>query len=500
MFKRAPRLLLALVCVAGSATIANGQDDGRVEQIPNSVKYRNSGGKPATGRAGSASLEARALIAKDGSMVVEASPGSVDAGAGPGEIVKTQVKIGDFTKNYTQLSAGGYWWDTFAAASRGSAVQVQANVRGIDPKRTGVVTVTTPALLRRDIAVDAVNGPAEQAPHALVAFQAVVSEKNGDLGGTANCVLSVDGVDVDTAEGIWVDAGDTVSCHFSRAFAEPGTYAIAVTAAGVAPHDWDVANNKTSTTITIVDPETPVANGYMYAEYRDTDAHDTYWREAGYQYNYFSEGRTSIHKSYAELWGWSSVGASLMQQLDATLFVDGAIEHRATLAPTYRNVHDDGNYFSNCGEYYFQSFDGTRFARSADRVSMCSSGYHGNQASHRTNYFYQRVVGTVTYLAREGYCSTYGCQNTYYWNNDELFGSGAPRSWAAGSSIRLALRFLDHSGAVHTADRSVTLEDHSAEVNYSGQQTGYDCWSQGYYSRSWKSSGQYAWGMTSWNQ
>src|SRR5690348_11830002 len=54
--------------------------------VPNSQKYHNTGMHPATGRSGSASIEARALFGKDGNTTVEVSTGSLEDGTHSGTI------------------------------------------------------------------------------------------------------------------------------------------------------------------------------------------------------------------------------------------------------------------------------------------------------------------------------------------------------------------------------------------------------------------------------
>ncbi|MGI9166054.1 MAG: hypothetical protein ACR2G5_06670 [Pyrinomonadaceae bacterium] len=43
-------------------------------------------------------------------------------------------------------------------------------------------------------------------------------ELKGDVGATADLILYADGVEVDRANGVWVDAGGTVSCVFTHTF------------------------------------------------------------------------------------------------------------------------------------------------------------------------------------------------------------------------------------------------------------------------------------------
>src|ERR687883_466918 len=82
--------------------------------IPNGRKYLDKGLKPASGRSGSASLTARALVGRDGKSEVELTTGEMDAQATPpGNINKAQLKPLDengeplYARNYTGLSGGG---------------------------------------------------------------------------------------------------------------------------------------------------------------------------------------------------------------------------------------------------------------------------------------------------------------------------------------------------------------------------------------------------------
>ena len=82
---------------------------------PNSERYSDNGAKPATGRSGSAAIEARGLEAKDGSTLIEVTTGQLDAKApGAGALSRVQLKSLDdsgrvmHTENYNQLS-NSYW-------------------------------------------------------------------------------------------------------------------------------------------------------------------------------------------------------------------------------------------------------------------------------------------------------------------------------------------------------------------------------------------------------
>ncbi len=447
--------------------------------ISNSVKYKDAGVKPAVGRSGSASLEVRALLARAGSTQVEASTGSLEGGTSPGQIEKVQLKmfIGDMpTSNYNKLTGGGYWTESYTSLARGNEIQVQANVTGIDPKRTDVVTVKAAVALRPDITVSSVAGPRESPPNAPVTFTATVSEINGDVGARSDCVLSIDGGEVDRADGIWVDAGGTVTCQFTYVFGTPGTYAVAVTASNVVPSDWDLANNTASASITVLEPGQPIQSGYMRA-YQFVGTYTArYWNTAGL-YPYDQTWDYTWDYSWAYLSGYESgvnpPGAGNLQRVDATMSVDGSIVSTASLTPTWQYQYQSGDYFQECGQYYQVTVDGTTYRYSPDIAYWCNYGSLSSPADRWSYYVYQRIEGEVTYYSRGFYCSIYGC-NTYTYSQAYSYGPGTSLGWAVGNTVRLQVSFVDADGVAHTADKSVALT--LRPYNY----TNNGCWFDSY--------------------
>ena len=245
---------------------------------PNSQRYRDAGAHPATGREGSAALEARALLGRDGSTVFELTTGRLDAAtAAPGNLDHVQFKLlaadntAYRTENFTGLSDGGSWTRTYAALGRHQAFQLQANVSGIDGDRTDVVTVQGAVQRRPDLTAVSIDAPAQVAPNTNVPIIATVSERNGDVGATANCVLTVDGVEADRANGIWVDAGSAVNCQFSTTFTRSGTSHATVTVESVVPGDDDLSNNSVSATITVVQPNPfSFSASFVQVDYRSS--------------------------------------------------------------------------------------------------------------------------------------------------------------------------------------------------------------------------------------
>ena len=212
---------------------------------PNSVKYRDSSKPHATGRSGNATLDAVAMIGIDGTTTISvASNGNLD---------KVQLQAdGDNTVNVNAVGDRSFTQNLSDFAPH-QAIRVQANVSGVDP-RTDVVSADEIIKYRPDLAVTHVAAPQSAMPGTPFLVSATVAERNGDLGARANCVLSADGAEVDRSTGIWVDAGDSVSCMFSATLSAMGAHSLTVTVRDVHPGDYDDTNNAASASITISEP------------------------------------------------------------------------------------------------------------------------------------------------------------------------------------------------------------------------------------------------------
>jgi len=229
---------------------------GRPAFVRNAVKYRERGAKPATGRSGTSTLAARALLGKDGVTELEVTTGTFDPPTAPRPLTRVQVKQLDpggrllRTLNYANPGGGGTASFSYPGLPRGAALQVQGHVT--EGKRTDVVTVTETVHLRPDLRVR-LDAPQQVRRGSPVSLVATVSEENGDVGARADCVLSVDGVAVDRANGIWVDAGGSVSCAFTYTFASTGARRVRVEAANVDPADFDPTDNAAEATVQVTD-------------------------------------------------------------------------------------------------------------------------------------------------------------------------------------------------------------------------------------------------------
>ncbi|HEX6099018.1 MAG TPA: hypothetical protein VF432_22075 [Thermoanaerobaculia bacterium] len=223
--------------------------------IPNTIKYSDTGVKNATGRAGSASIEARALLNRDDSATVDVTTGSFEGGTAPGTIAKVQVKVptgGDpVTKNFNDLDAGGTFSGNVGGVANGDTITVQANVRDIDPARTDVVTAQATVAKRPDLAVTAVVTPGAAIYDSIGRIRGVIRELNGEVGARANCRLLLNGVEVDRAENIWVNAGGTVQCAFAPLLEVEGRVDATIVVDAVNPADWDESNNSRTEPFTV---------------------------------------------------------------------------------------------------------------------------------------------------------------------------------------------------------------------------------------------------------
>jgi hypothetical protein len=244
-------------------------DAGRLELFPGTMKYRDEGHRPVTGRAGGATITTRALLDRHGAAEVEVYAGAL-GGTGPGELSKVQLKrftlAGEHqsTENHNGLATRAITL-SLLRVERNTPIQVQANVRGVAGARTGVVTVADVVKLRPDLTVLGVTAPSSAPMGVPVHVDAVVQEINGDVGARATCVLDANGAPVDSATGIWVDAGGMVTCEFVHTFMEPGTAALRVRLTSVDPGDYDTANDGAETTIRLFD-DVPFTSWSAYAD------------------------------------------------------------------------------------------------------------------------------------------------------------------------------------------------------------------------------------------
>jgi hypothetical protein len=390
--------------------------------VPNSIKYKDSGSRPATGRSGSATLEARALIGSDHVTTVEVSSN--------GTLEKVQLKLTatGVTRNFNGLSSNGFT-TTFDDLAHGEPVQVQANVTGVDPSRTDVVTVATSIARRPDLRVLSVSAP----PHGVVSGQtritAVVGEANGETGARANCVLSVDGVDADRADGIWVDAGGTVSCTFAPSFTAAGDKQFAVRVDGVQPGDDDPANNSASGSIKV------------YAEAEQF----AYWTgnavDANHDYEFRQTGWWRTEDTVQNAW-YSSAGYTAAVPGTRVDFPNVRVSFSETTdGVLIHELHDAPLQFFESGGWWDEPVRPCAIAFDNDRmIEMCENPPNwGFQGSFWINA--SRGAGEVTYrsVGWDRNFATNTPPGYYTWNRFDQYGWGPRMRMGSEVSFRLTV-------------------------------------------------------------
>jgi hypothetical protein len=412
---------------------------------PNSQKYRDAGAHPATGRSGSAQVQSRALLAKDGSTLVEATTGVLDGPPGPGSFTKVQAKLfgpdGGLqqTQNYNHVTTGSYWSQTFPGLIRNENVQLDTHVKGVDGNRTDVVTTVDAVKLRPDLAVRSVTGPPQAYVNTSVAFQAVVSELNQDVGARADCVLSVDGQPVDQAVAIWVDAGQSVSCMFAYTFSSTGTHAVSVAVVNVVPGDFDPSNNTAQTTIQIVQPTSNLSYQASISSYLNQQT--TYDTLTG-QFSGYSDNSTYTESSFSALmYAYTPNHAFVfpVQSFAGSVTVDGTVAWQPTFTAQLAPPVNDGS--STCQSQYTDSAFGT----------VCA--YTGGLSIAE---WYGTTGGATYYSTHTDYTCTPTCtSNSYIVNNTGFtYGTGAP-NLNIGTTQQLGVTLVDGSGTSYTAQTLV---------------------------------------------
>jgi hypothetical protein len=417
--------------------------------IPNTVKYRDNGGKPARGRSGAAALEALALLSKDGRTVLEYRAVAADPWQWwvHGTLERAQVKALDgdgavmFTFNENALNTEVHRTE-FGSLVRGQSLQVQANVTGIDPHRTDVVTVTERIKLLPDLAVRMDLSPRVAAGQP-VPVHATVSELNGDVGASAECRLLVDGAQRDWAWGVWVDAGDVVTCAFTHVFSA-GTHQVQVQVGEVHPADWDDANNL-SAAVQVEAVAGPAEFSYSAGATAIKASHDLTWTawwhnpstqtHGEWQY----ENRSTEDTESAYMSGWINRALSGEVSLEVSQSSGGRVIHSDAWTD-----YAGGGYFCTSRDMQSTSF------------FLCSYGFSGWAY---TSFTYYRYAGAVTYHSRN-YAREWDYvtgEDIYYYDYNDSYANDAGPTAGYGDDYSFHVR-VAAGDMVLTADSHFPLE------------------------------------------
>jgi hypothetical protein len=388
---------------------------------PNDIKYRDSGEKPATGRSGDATIEAVALLGKNGSTeLTVTSNGSID---------KVQVKVGEVTTNHNG-SAGSTFTTTMTGLRRRDSFAVQANVSGPDAARTGVVSANPVVRMRPELTMQWVEAP----PHAVagvpVHITADVSERFRDTGARTNCVLLQNGVEIDRVENLWVDAGGMVACEFAHIFPPgSGTVSLTVGLTGTVPADYDASRDFSRPF------EIQVYDRMADVEQWHASAYDSHFSSRLYSRSGYGESESITDGHYAETLFHATFRTTQpnVESLRASFRVmtdDRFLASSPDVWFDYQPKQDYGWMTLQCA--LAELGERQNYVRSC-RVTTPDEGQY-------TTFHFNFSTGDVTYLSR-GWSSAYlggSPTSVWSWNNRDVFGSGTKLGDTVSYDIQLS--------------------------------------------------------------
>lgn len=263
----------ALICSTTSAIAASPRFQRHDPRHENEEQehYRDQGAHPQKATAKGIVLQSRALLDKAGTTYFELTTGQLDSTAlPPGNInevklraVRPEGKRGEgkkeWQKEFEDLRNGGYVLFPLTGLAHNELLDVKAEVgvegyRGEEGHQDVNLKLQDVVKYRPDMVVQKLDYAAVARPGTAVQFSATIAEGMGDVGGHADCVLRVDGQQVDAAKGIWVDAAGVVTCRLSYTFPTSGMHAVSVRVENCCPADYDAANNELSGQIQIQNP------------------------------------------------------------------------------------------------------------------------------------------------------------------------------------------------------------------------------------------------------
>lgn len=470
----------ALAPVGGLRSVdANGGKGSPFNPV--SKKYSDNGAKPATGRSGSATISARALLGADGNTVIEVKTGQLDnAAVGIGNIAKIQLKaingtgVAIRTQNFNNLTGGGTWSHTTDQLGHNAPIQVQANVRDIDPKRTDVVTVTANVKKRPDMAVESVINPARVHVNQAITITALVSEINGDVGGTGSCVLFVNGTQADQAPVVWVDAGTSVTCQFAHTFTAAGDYDLKVAFTGVVPGDWSLANNERSGTIEVVLPVIDLSWNASVNSWSSTSNQTRNYSYNDCYYYYYS----CYYGSQQQVQSWSDQNSNLYyyaSTYQAAAASPMNVDFSMTSGGTIGSLNAQAlNVGEGCAFLYdgasgtqgnictYGSATTAQFQKNGGMSTYYSQTWYSNYSRYTYWYSGYYVCGYdydgYAYYCWYSYPYTYEYYNSGYWTDNYSNAWGAPQ-FSLGSSVATSFNITDANGLQFKAAGSFAVSE-----------------------------------------
>ncbi len=408
-------------------------------------------------RAGNAQVTVRTMIDAQSMAEMDATTGTFDDGSTPpGSFDKVDVAVAMPNQrrphqwSFNAHTSTGFFSAMLGKLGRGQTVTVDANVKGID-KGMDHVSVQDQVSYRPDLAVSHINAPNNASMGMPTSIAATVIERMGDMGAMADCLLSADGAVVDHANGIWVDAGGAVTCHFSYTFATAGSHALHVEVGNVRPGDYDLSNNAADATVSV----TPdfVYSGTAYdATYNGMDTDQVTDPTGALLYNETDTWAGSLQSaSVSGSWGTpvafplasvvasASSGGTTWSLLNVADLAAGAT---SPTQGTCASVSDPAGF---------------------NWVTVCATGSGG---TGMTNVSVSEFAGDVTYHS-DGACmetsAAYDCQNSYTWNSDSSSQFAERHPLSGNLTVNLGL--TDAAGNVLQAVPVIGLSAYSSSFD-----------------------------------
>lgn len=452
----------ALVAVAAcsdgvTSPSASPAEDAQLLQLPLSSpssshlhtgKYRDSSAPHATGRSGSATLEARALLGADGVTRLLVTTGSLDdLNFAPGELTKVQLKAYApdgthlWTQNHQRPSSDGVHEFLLQGLPAGTRIDVQANVRGIDRNRTDVVEVSETVKLGAALGVT-IDPPAQVVRGVPTVITGTVRETNGQVGTYTSCVLVVDGVEVDRIDHIWVDAGDVVTCAFTYTFRDAGTHNVEIRlVAGPGDQSFVTQPPSASGQVNAQDPN-PVptfAASVMDRTVAEERLYDeTWWNPDGSNREFHqNNGEAARTQTFAMTGSIARAAAFPLTSVSVQLGSDAGPWHAGAWSGLAGLPDLNGQTCVN----QLAPEHGAHFY-------LCSTGAG---FSGSTAFGYTRFAGTVTWHSRafhRQWDAVAGQETTYSWNNVSETYAGGGQLRPLGTAVTFSLTVTDLVGSI----------------------------------------------------
>jgi hypothetical protein len=215
------------------------------------------------------SMQLKALTGPAGADLT-VSVGAASGCAVPEVLKKIQIKIyadgGSLasTRNLTEVAAPGGTAGGLELGDVPRARRIEADVlvQTGTPARTYPLRGATTTLLRPDLVVEQVTAPLQALVGKPVAISAVIAERNGDVGATADVSLSVI---PGATQPVEVPAGGRVSVRFPDvAFGTAVPVVVTVIVSGAAPAETDTTNNGRDATVDVTEHMLPTPRNVLF--------------------------------------------------------------------------------------------------------------------------------------------------------------------------------------------------------------------------------------------